>query len=672
MLVHVRLLPTGPRRNSRSNRHRRQSSDDLIEDLEYHLGSTKVDYLHIRIRYQHSGFPQRTWLPPNTMMDGIVSLNTMVETTVVAAIKRQGSSSLWSPRDVLQPNPLFELIASHWGAETTSNVIHRILSSRPLPSQRRAINHQQLSLPVRLYETTSPNGTHSISSGPESIPVPGAQTPSRIPRQSQSAVTVRREMKPPSRLNRTRTMESKSDNVTKRPAPPTRAAPPIPRRQTSLNIRPQSSRHLGAQGGRDAQKKDTIQSRQKAPPFLPGEESDSSGNDSVQRAGAHVAGYHGRGADVHGHGSLSRNTQTAEVAVVGRPASIASVSFGEACEDGYYQPQPQEQDQPDHLSNGEESVISTVARSLHTDQTDSDHSTFTRTQRAGGSTSSIIKKNDGSDINLRENSDNSGHLESAPSFQQSTNSHRSRTRRPEQSQSSSLISWSVHAASAESQQNKGRAITRLPPPPPGTFIHEASLSSEQLSSPTSQSRTSSMTTRMASPVEFDAMEFGLVGTSRGRDGQGNASTNSGRAAGYDGGCSDDVPQDIGSYGVDLGFTTQTLPFRNNRQSGLQNGSGGFLGTDHVRQVAGSVNGSNGFRGRVAAVAARYETGGGAGGSLNNKTVGVTMGRGTGSWRQKESQARVTRGTERGERGVESKDREKEKQPGRWAWPSWWL
>ncbi|KAK1782521.1 hypothetical protein QBC45DRAFT_318669, partial [Copromyces sp. CBS 386.78] len=668
LLVHVRLLHTAPRCNSRSNRHRRQSSDDLIEDLEYHLGSTKLDYVRVRIRYQHSGFSQRTWLPRNTTMDGIASLKTMVETTAVAAIKRQGSSSLWSPHDVLQPNPLFEIIASHWGVETTGDVIHRILSSRSLPSQRRAINHQQSPLPIRLYNTSGTIGAHSISSGPELIPLPRAQTPSRIPRQSQSALAVRTAMKPTARLTMMRTMESKSDNIVKPPAPPTRAAPPIPRRQTSLNIRTHTPRLSEAEGCRGGQRQDTVPSHKKALPFLPDEESDSSDNGHVQRAAAQAAGHPGHRADIHAHGSVRRNIRKADAAFVGRRPSTASISFSEAYGGEDYQPQPEEQDQHGELRLSEEEgrVTATLSRSSHSDQTNSDHSSFTCSPRTGGSTGSIIKKNGGSDSNVRGSSDDSGHLESSPSFQQSTDSFRTRTRPSEQSQFSSLASSAATATAADSRQNRGKTITRPPPPPPRPPVPSATPSSEDhMSSTTSMSRTSSMTTRIASPADFDAMEFGLIDTAR----RGGGRQRGGRGTGYHGGHSDvnDDPRDTGSYEIDLGSTTQTLPSRHNRQSGLHNGSGEFLDIDRVRQVARSVNEPNNFRGRVAAAAARYENGGGTGGSLNNRVGG----NGAGSWRQRGDQGRGSRGADRGERAGESKDKEKERQSGRWAWPSWW-
>ncbi|KAK3339299.1 hypothetical protein B0H65DRAFT_296303 [Neurospora tetraspora] len=626
-------------------------------------------------------------------MDGIVSQKTMVETTAVAAITRQGSSSLWSPRDVLQPNPLFEIIASHWGAETTSDVIHRLLSSRSLPSQRRAINHQQSSLPVRLYDTSGTSGAHSISSGPQPTPIPRAQTPSRIPRQSQSALAVRTATKPTARLTRTRTMESKSDNAVRPPAPPTRAAPPIPRRQMSLNIRAHTPSLSGAEEGRGSQKQGTLLSHEKALPFLPGEELDLSENDSVQKAAAHAAGYPGRGADIHAHGSAARKIRTSDVGVVGRPLSTASIYFCEGYRGGDYQPQPQELDehgetetsqQPSAqlakliqqqsnkaaslLINAEGRATPEVSGSSYSDQTNSDASPFSRTPRSGGSTGSIIKKNGGSGTSAISSSDGSGHLETNASIHQTSNSLRTRTRPSKQSHSSSLASSSATARAADSRQNRGRTIPKQPsPPPPRPPIPGTTPSQEHLSSTTSLSRTSSMTTRIASPADFDAMEFGLIDTAR----RGGCKQRSGRGTGYDG-HSDDDPRDTESYGMDLGFTTQTLPSRNNRQSELQNGSGEFLGIDRVRQVAGSVNGPNNFRGRVAAAAARYENGGGAGGSLNNRVGGMTMGTSGGSWRQRGDQGRGARGVERGERAGERKEKEKEKQSGRWAWPSWWL
>lgn len=720
MLAHIRLLPTAPRDNSIRGRHRRQSSDDLIEDLEYRLGSTKVKYLQVRIRYQHSGFSQRTWLPRNTTMDSIVSLKTMVETTAVAAIKRQYRSSLWSPRDVLHPNPLFEIIASYWGTETTSGVIHRILSSRSLPSNRGALNHPQSSQVLRLHEMSdTASGVHSISSGPEPTPIPRSETLSRIPRQTQSALTVRTEIKPTSRLAKTRTMESKSHNAVKPPPAPTRAAPPIPRRQTSLKIRAQTPRLSSTEENRGIRKQGTSQSLEEALPFLPDGDADSSENSFMQRAAAHAAGRSGGGADIHAHGSVTRNIQTTKAVVAGRPPSTASLSFSEACRVEDYQPRTHEQEEQGNLNDAADSVTPKLKSTSHSDQTNLDHSPSTHTPRSVGSTGSIIK-NESRDANFRGSSGDNTHIESNPSFQR-TNSLRTRSRPTELLHSSHPVlsfSSSVTVESASTRQERGNSVARPPPPPPpsppipGTT--PSTVAEEHLSGTTSMSRTLSMTTRIASPADFDAMEFGLIDTTRRGGARGSKEDRrNGResrtAYGYDGRHSnndDDDPRDTTSESydgiIDLGFTTQTLPSRYNRHSGgigLHTGSGsgsrGFIsgGIDRVRQVAGSGSGSvnggqnNGRQGGRVAAATRYfnnrgGAGTGGGGSMNNRIGGggvTTMGNngtGTGSWRQRGlgNQVRgAARGTGRGERAAResSQDHEKEKQAGRWVWPSWW-
>ncbi|KAK4231420.1 hypothetical protein QBC38DRAFT_355000 [Podospora fimiseda] len=131
LVAHIRLLPAAVPRSQ--NHQFRQSSDDLMEDLEFHLGSTMTEYLQVRMTYRHSGFPQQPLRPANKMVahDGIASSQTTIQTTVVAVIKRHNSSSPWSPRPRAPlPNPLFEIIASHWGVQTASGVMQRIMDSR--------------------------------------------------------------------------------------------------------------------------------------------------------------------------------------------------------------------------------------------------------------------------------------------------------------------------------------------------------------------------------------------------------------------------------------------------------------------------------------------------------------------------------------------------------------
>ena len=129
MVAHVRLLPEASTPQTRRARgHVRQSSDDLMEDLENALGSTMVEYLSVRVIYRHSAFPTRD--TPLRAVDGVIKVQSSLVTTAVAAIKRQNTKSPWGPRPAPQPNPLFEIIASHWGPESASDVMHRIMSLR--------------------------------------------------------------------------------------------------------------------------------------------------------------------------------------------------------------------------------------------------------------------------------------------------------------------------------------------------------------------------------------------------------------------------------------------------------------------------------------------------------------------------------------------------------------
>ncbi|KAK3688508.1 hypothetical protein B0T22DRAFT_512051 [Podospora appendiculata] len=203
--------------------HARQSSDDLIEDLEYQLGSTATEYLQVRMTYRHSVFPQRgddasrpgTASSSSSLLasrrrpttdDGVSSIQTAMVTICRAAIKRHNALSPWSPRPAPQPNPLFEIIASHWGPDSASDVMHRILGSRSTP--RKAANNLR------------PPG--AVKSPPPVAAGAGARhAPARLTIPDPHLVT-----------------EASEETLKPSPIPaaaPTRAAPPIPKRQASLN-----------------------------------------------------------------------------------------------------------------------------------------------------------------------------------------------------------------------------------------------------------------------------------------------------------------------------------------------------------------------------------------------------------------------------------------------------
>ncbi|KAI1210874.1 uncharacterized protein F4807DRAFT_420703 [Annulohypoxylon truncatum] len=104
--------------------------DNLIADLELELGDIQTKYIHIRVNYCHSGFPAFR----NTLIeDGIANYQTRLETTATGTIKRYNPCSAWSPRQTRMSNPLFAIIASHWGPARASEVMHRIVSSRVHP-----------------------------------------------------------------------------------------------------------------------------------------------------------------------------------------------------------------------------------------------------------------------------------------------------------------------------------------------------------------------------------------------------------------------------------------------------------------------------------------------------------------------------------------------------------
>lgn len=134
-VAHIRLKPAV---SSQQRTHVRQNSDDLIEDLERQLDGTLAEYLQVRVTYRHSRFPERGIPIVGTMSatasDGISSLQTIMQTTAVATIKRHNFTSPWSPPPCMpRSNSLFEIIASHWDAEIAHAVMQRVIRSRYSP-----------------------------------------------------------------------------------------------------------------------------------------------------------------------------------------------------------------------------------------------------------------------------------------------------------------------------------------------------------------------------------------------------------------------------------------------------------------------------------------------------------------------------------------------------------
>ncbi|KAI0014368.1 hypothetical protein F4779DRAFT_612663 [Xylariaceae sp. FL0662B] len=111
----------------------RRNSDDLIADLELQLGGIRTEYVQIGVKYSHSAFPALK--DDSATVDGISTCQTRLETTATGVINRYNPASAWSPRPNSASNPLFAIVASHWGPARTNDVIERMMS---LNSRRTA------------------------------------------------------------------------------------------------------------------------------------------------------------------------------------------------------------------------------------------------------------------------------------------------------------------------------------------------------------------------------------------------------------------------------------------------------------------------------------------------------------------------------------------------------
>lgn len=114
----------------KASTHIRQRSDDLMEDLEFQLGSSTLNYMQVRVSYSHSGFPE--FCNVDTMA-GVSNMCSRMETTATACLKRHNMRSPWSPPPAPTPNPLFQLIERHWGPQKATEAMHQILTQRSTP-----------------------------------------------------------------------------------------------------------------------------------------------------------------------------------------------------------------------------------------------------------------------------------------------------------------------------------------------------------------------------------------------------------------------------------------------------------------------------------------------------------------------------------------------------------
>lgn len=110
--------------------HSRQQSDELIEDLEFQLGDSQMDYVRVSLSYAHSAFPRQAFAE---VTDGVSDVRSTLSTMVTGTLRRCNGSSPWSPQPAPSPNALFPLISQHWGKEKAGEAMQKMLAQRSTP-----------------------------------------------------------------------------------------------------------------------------------------------------------------------------------------------------------------------------------------------------------------------------------------------------------------------------------------------------------------------------------------------------------------------------------------------------------------------------------------------------------------------------------------------------------
>ncbi|OTB08117.1 hypothetical protein M426DRAFT_7922 [Hypoxylon sp. CI-4A] len=151
VLACIQLGPSDPRKSRSCQR----DSDELIADLESQLGNARTEYVQVQVHYCHSGFPV---FASRRAEDRISLHRTRLETTVTGAIKQHNPTSAWSPRPIATLNPLFSIIASHWGpsqanepgaapadgSEDTVTALDQIVAAPLVPNRQGSLKRATL------------------------------------------------------------------------------------------------------------------------------------------------------------------------------------------------------------------------------------------------------------------------------------------------------------------------------------------------------------------------------------------------------------------------------------------------------------------------------------------------------------------------------------------------
>lgn len=106
-----------------------------MEDLELELGSSAVGFMHIRVSYSHSAFPEQAAAEPDVA--GVSGLRSRMETTATASLMKQHDAfSMWSPRPEPLQSHILPLVQRHWGTEKAMSM-KRLIMGQQHPQPRR-------------------------------------------------------------------------------------------------------------------------------------------------------------------------------------------------------------------------------------------------------------------------------------------------------------------------------------------------------------------------------------------------------------------------------------------------------------------------------------------------------------------------------------------------------
>ncbi|PTB45419.1 hypothetical protein M441DRAFT_130021 [Trichoderma asperellum CBS 433.97] len=144
LLVQVVLQPKTALPSPRQHKHSRQTSEELMEDLQLQLGDSIMEYMSIHVSYSHSAFPlQRA----ATGATEVFTLQTRLVTKAEATIKLHNVLSPWSPHPIPTRDRLFSVIESHWGPQKASEIMQQIVAQHPIPAPKlkkiRSKGHEQ-------------------------------------------------------------------------------------------------------------------------------------------------------------------------------------------------------------------------------------------------------------------------------------------------------------------------------------------------------------------------------------------------------------------------------------------------------------------------------------------------------------------------------------------------